>query len=287
MGPEYEATVTMICDMGFERTQVVAAMRAAYNNPDRAVEFLMTGIPEQAAPQQAEDQAGEGDYEGEGQPGDSPLAFLAQNPMFQQLKAMINQNPQMLAPLLQQLQQTNPQLLELINQNREEFMRMLNEPAPAIDPNLIAGLGVPPGAEAGEQLPPGAVQIQLTEEEVQKVENLASMGFDPNDALEAFLTCDKNEMAAANMLFDQYPPAGAMGMDVEQGIPPEVSSLASEQPAGSSIAMDPPQLSVDPPPPAASQPPAEEAAPAAEPEAAAQENAPPAEDPQPPSEADQ
>jgi len=28
------------------------------------------------------------------------------------------------------------------------------------------------------------------------------MGFDPNDALEAFLTCDKNEMAAANMLFD-------------------------------------------------------------------------------------
>ena len=83
MGPEYEATVTMICDMGFERTQVVAAMRAAYNNPDRAVEFLMTGIPEQAAPQQAEDQAGEGDYEGEGQPGDSPLAFLASNPMFQ------------------------------------------------------------------------------------------------------------------------------------------------------------------------------------------------------------
>ena len=132
----------------------------------------------------------------------------------------------------------------------------------------------------------------MTEEEVAKVENLASMGFDPNDALEAFLTCDKNEMAAANLLFDQYPPAGATGMDIEQplGVVPEAaSSIAMDQPEPSSLAVDLSPAQSPAEQPAASQPPAEVAAPAAEPEQAApaEENAPPAEDPQPPSEANQ
>lgn len=40
-GSEYENIVQQLCDMGFAKEDAVKALRAAYNNPDRAVEYLM------------------------------------------------------------------------------------------------------------------------------------------------------------------------------------------------------------------------------------------------------
>jgi UV excision repair protein RAD23 len=200
-GAAYENVVSQLMEMGFERQLVVKALRAAFNNPDRAVEYLFNGIPAsaeaemqraQAAPTQNVPQSTPQNVPqatpfpqpGQETPTGGSLDFLRNQDQFRQLRQMIQANPQLLQPILQQLGQTNPQLLQTINENREEFLRLLRE--------------VPAGEQG--QLPPG--YIQVTQEEKEAIERLQGLGFDRQKVIEAFFACDKNETLAANYLFD-------------------------------------------------------------------------------------
>ena len=134
VGDAYSQMVQNIMDMGYPRDQVMLdfigfifsrsfgfefffqverALRASFNNPDRAVEYLLTGIPDQGldvgggapgAGQGQDDQAalefllnrdqseaalsmeGEGDEGEELAPGEDPLAFLRSQPQFAQMR---------------------------------------------------------------------------------------------------------------------------------------------------------------------------------------------------------
>ena len=149
--------------MGFERDMCVAP-RAALNNPDRAVEHRPTdpgaaAPPPAPAPAAARPAARPAATAANTQPlnlfpdgipnvggaagggGGGILDFLRDNPQFQAIRAMVQGNPQILQPMLAELQRQNPQLYALINGNQEEFLALLNEPAPADAlQNLAAGL---------------------------------------------------------------------------------------------------------------------------------------------------
>jgi len=131
MGEDYNRMVQNIQDMGYEKSQVEAALRASFNNPDRAVEYLLTGIPPQVevGPLAGGGGGGAGaggvsaaaagvtaPAPGSVPAGDNPLAFLRDHEMFQQIRSVIQQNPNMLSTMLQQIGQSNPQLLQIISQ---------------------------------------------------------------------------------------------------------------------------------------------------------------------------
>lgn len=44
-GQSYENMVTEIMSMGYKQEQEIVSLRAVFNNPDRAVQYLLIGIP--------------------------------------------------------------------------------------------------------------------------------------------------------------------------------------------------------------------------------------------------
>lgn len=81
------------------------------------------------------------------------LDFLRSNPHFQQLRQLVQQQPQMLEPILQQVAAGNPQIAQLIGQNEEQFLQLLSE-------------------DGDDVLPPGTQTISVTEEERDAIERV-------------------------------------------------------------------------------------------------------------------
>ena len=55
------------------------------------------------------------------------IDFLRNSPHFQHLRQLVQQQPAMLEPILQQVAEGNPQLAQMIGQNQEQFLQLLSE----------------------------------------------------------------------------------------------------------------------------------------------------------------
>lgn len=214
VGEAYETIVKQIMEMGYERSMVENALKASYNNPDRAVEYLLTGIPEanedmatsqdnveEAPPASAAVPVGRDGPPPASREGSnaSDLSFLRDQPQFQTMRNVIRQNPALLETIIQQLGQNNPELLRMITQNQEQFMRLLNEDDDAMT-------GEESGAEdAGGNVPQGVLEAvsQVTPRDKEAIERLKALGFPEHLVVQAYFACDRNENLAANFLLSE------------------------------------------------------------------------------------
>ncbi|KAK4686331.1 UV excision repair protein RAD23, partial [Tremellales sp. Uapishka_1] len=243
-GPELQSAISSMVEMGFERDQVMKALRASFNNPDRAVEYLMNGhIPETealapppappaapaaapapapvavapapvqpaAAPVAAPPAGGAGAENlfaaaeaamnrdrgtpaggapggGAGLAGLAGMGDIINSPQLQRVREMVQQNPALLQPLLQEIASANPQLAQAINENPQALYELLGGGGDGDDDDEYGGQQV--------------MQVNLTQDEAAAVERLEALGFDRQMVLQAYMLCDKNEELAANFLFD-------------------------------------------------------------------------------------
>ncbi|KAF8348060.1 hypothetical protein F5887DRAFT_1071718 [Amanita rubescens] len=220
-GEALQTTIQNMVDMGFPRDQVLRALRASFNNPDRAVEYLMNGIPSSLenerldsnqaagasrspssnAPSTAHPRSGPQNLfqlaqQQQQQPQQHPsgasnsvpldLSILRDNPQIQQLRDLVHQNPALLQPLIQQIASSNPALAQLFAQDPGALFQLLGDSE----------------QEDVESVPQGTV-LSVTEEERAAIERLEALGFPRHIVVEAYFACDKNEELAANYLFER------------------------------------------------------------------------------------
>uniref|UniRef100_K7M8N8 Ubiquitin receptor RAD23 n=2 Tax=Glycine max TaxID=3847 RepID=K7M8N8_SOYBN len=184
-GSSLEQTIQQIMDLGggsWDRDTVSRALRAAYNNPKRAVDYLYSRIPEAAeiavpaAPYPISQTTETGGVTAGAVSG------------FQALRSMVQSNPQILQPVLQELGKQNLSLSRLIQEHHGEFLQLINDPVEGSEGDIF---------DQPEQDMPHAINVTPAEQEA--IGRLEAMGFDRASVIEA---CDRDEQLAANYLLE-------------------------------------------------------------------------------------
>lgn len=191
-----ESMVHEIMSMGYPETDVRRALLASFNNPDRAIEYLIEGIPDIPDMMGASPAVTPASAIPTGIPpanigGANPLNFLREDPRFNQMRRVIRQRPELLSSVLARIGETNPALLAVIREHQDEFVAMLNEEA---------GVESTEGGGGGSEPREDVVEIVLTEDERQAVDRLVALGFPREIVLQAYIACEKNEEQTADFL---------------------------------------------------------------------------------------
>lgn len=197
----YTEKINSLCEMGFEKSQAEAAIKAAKGNVELAIEFLYSGIPENLPNL-------EGNVE-EGNNVSDNISNIQRTASI--VKVICSRDPNALQSILQNIQHSDPELFNELKEKEEEFKNLISQPLSQQDIAIFQqfqqelghpGLGSQPQQHG--QRPQNQNLIRLTKEEDEAIKRLMELGgFDKADVVQTYFACDKNEDIAANMLLEQ------------------------------------------------------------------------------------
>ena len=198
----YSEQIKSLVDMGYEKEKVEKAINASKGNIDLAIEFLTSGnIPEASSNNQQNQQS-------QNQSQNQPSTTNSRLPMELRrnaslIKVLCKDNPEKIFDILNTLKQRNPALLNKIKEHEGEFKNLLVSPISQEDIDNFKLIEEDIRGISGQGGRRPRVEIPLTQEEVQAVNRLKELGFNEDEAIQAYLACDKNEELAANYLFEE------------------------------------------------------------------------------------
>lgn len=209
---DMQANIRRITEMGYSEQSARMALEICANYPDRAVEYLlsemasgndseitlgagMAGVvggggqgPQGLGDAVATAAAGTG---GGGRGSNNPLAFLRRHPVFQDMKRLLQEDPNLLPHLMQRIQSSNPDLMRIISNNQEEFLALINEPQQE--------------SQMSQELEDIAAAMvnSLTPSDMDAIDRLKALGYPEHLVIQAYIACERDEYNAAEFLVSQ------------------------------------------------------------------------------------
>jgi UV excision repair protein RAD23 len=200
-----EAVENLIA-MGFPEAEVRACLRASNGNPDIAVEFLTNGIPD-GMQQAAALASGGAASSSPAASGGGTLQALRSHPQFDDLRRLVQSNPQMLQQVLTQIGQQQPELLQEINGNQAQFLAMMNEPIVAAAPG--SGGASSPGGGAGAGGGEGGFPAGMMEgigNPAQMAQMIQSMSPEELNQMAQMMGLSPDQLRTTAQMIGQMPP---------------------------------------------------------------------------------
>ncbi|CAF2140037.1 unnamed protein product [Rotaria magnacalcarata] len=203
----YEKDLKYLVDSGFDRLKAEKALRASSYDLNFALDFLISGnvpeIDDMPVAAQVPIQPRPADIPIDKSKLPNPTSNETQNVeglgmSLKEMNQIIQQNPEQLQIIKAAVEATQPEIARLIETDPQAFLDLMKQAAE--EANSQSSAGNAPGTDANQSR--GTIQVTLSSQEQQIINQMQEMGLDRNRAIEAFVACDRNPELAIEYLLN-------------------------------------------------------------------------------------